>query len=294
MALIESIRQTGNSSEIYVAAVDQETFTKIEKLALNRVKVILLKSIEFEFPELSSAKLNRTTLEYYFCLTPFLLKYIIAHTNNAIVGYIDADIWFYENPANIPNYVHEYDFSLVTHNFAKHLTHMNKYGINNVGFMYFRRNKKGIAALNWWADKCIESTSISNSEICYADQKYLDRIVELNAAIETFDGNGHNVAPWNCNKINIFENKIYTKDGATIKYYHFSGLRNYKNFSLLGFNSYAWCPNQNMKKYIYLNYIQSLRKWELILTSGIRGDSRKLGRRQVLKMLFFRDFLIRY
>lgn len=293
LTLIESIRQSGNCSEIYIAAVDQESFSKIARLNLNRVKVVLLENIEIEFPELSVAKLNRSILEYFFCLTPFLLKYLIAHTNNPLVGYIDADIWFFSNPANIPNNVREYDLSLVTHNFPKHLTHMNKYGINNVGFMYFRRNKKGLVALNWWADKCIKSTSISNSSSeIYGDQKYLDRIAELDVEIETFDGNGHNVAPWNCNKVNYVENNLHIKNGAEIKYYHFSGLRKYKNFSLLGFSSYGWSPNQNMKKRIYANYIKSLIKWELVLASSIRRDNRKLGMKQILKILYFRDYLI--
>ena len=290
LVLINSIRNTGNNSDIVLLALDRDSEKALQKLNLENLTVINIEKLETKFKELILAKSDRSKLEYFFCLTPFVIKYAMEMTSKKTISYIDSDIWFAQNPAHLLIDKSKYDIGIVKHNFPEHLLFMEKNGIYNVGFLYFQKNNNSIEVLDWWASSCIKSTSIESYKNIYADQKYLESFFDFQAKVEIFSLDGHNSAPWNCNNLQRNSNIFMTQNGNNLIYFHFSGLRIFKFFYMMGYNSYSWRPNKVIRTNLYANYVKEIRKWDKVISGRHMSDHRKLGKRQVLRAIFFRDF----
>jgi hypothetical protein len=59
--------------------------------------------------------------------------------------------------------------------------------------------------LQYWMKSCMASTSTTVTPEVFGDQKYLDNFSDY-GNVKVFEGHGVNVAPWNCNQIEIYEN----------------------------------------------------------------------------------------
>lgn len=289
LSLINSIRHTGNNSDIILFALDRDSEEELMAMNLENVVIIYIDMLEAKFKELIRAKENRSRLEYYFCLTPFTIKYAMEITSKTTISYIDSDIWFLQNPENLLINKSVYDIGIVKHSFPKHLIFMEKNGVYNVGFLYFQRNQNSIKVLDWWAQSCIKSTSIDNDKNIYADQKYLEGFFDFQAKVEIFALEGHNSAPWNCNNLQNNSNIFVTQNGNNLIYFHFSGLRIFKYFYMMGYNSYSWRPNKVIRRNLYADYVREIRKWDKVISGRQISDHRKLGKRQILRAIFFRD-----
>lgn len=289
LVLINSIRNTGNISDIILVVLDRISEKALEKIFLKNVIVVHIDKLETKYKDLVLAKRDRSQLEYYFCLTPFAIKYAMHITSKNTISYIDSDIWFAQNPENLLIEKSKYDIGIVKHSFSEHLIFMEKNGIYNVGFLYFQNNKKSIEVLDWWAQSCIKSTSIEGNDNIYADQKYLENFFDFRAKIEIFALEGHNSAPWNCNNLQKDSNIFLTQKGNNLIYFHFSGLRIFKYFYMMGYNSYSWRPNKVIRRSLYVKYISEIRKWDKIVNERHMTDHRRLGKRQILRAIFFHD-----
>lgn len=80
-----------------------------------------------------------------------------------------------------------------------------------------------------------------------------------------------------------------TQNGNNLIYFHFSGLRIFKYFYMMGYNSYSWRPNKVIRRNLYADYVREIRKWDKVISGRQMSDHRKLGKRQILRAIFFRD-----
>lgn len=95
-----------------------------------------------------------------------------------------------------------------------------KYGEFNVGLVAFRNNKEGLAALQYWADSCLEWCSDIPEDGKYADQKYLENFSKVANGVVIDDRKGVNLAPWNLgfSKLTLDENDKLMVDGEPVYY----------------------------------------------------------------------------
>ena len=72
------------------------------------------------------------------------------------VTYLDADLMFFSDPEPIFEELGDASVLITPHRFSPELAHHAINGIYNVQFLTFRRDERGLEALNWWHDRCIE------------------------------------------------------------------------------------------------------------------------------------------
>ena len=63
--------------------------------------MILLDQIIERYKELKNARDNRTHIEFLYCLTPFIMRYVLDIMDLNEIVYIDADKFILGNPENL-------------------------------------------------------------------------------------------------------------------------------------------------------------------------------------------------
>jgi hypothetical protein len=159
---------------LWVLCVDDETFQVLESLDLPNVR--LLRLAELETPELSAARAGRSRGEYCWTLTPFAPWFVFqADDTVRRVTYIDADLWFIDDPSELFN---EFDRSgkavLITeHAYSPEFDRSPVFGKFCVQFLTFDR-VRGESVRRDWAAKCLEWCFARVEDGKFGDQKYLD------------------------------------------------------------------------------------------------------------------------
>ena len=90
------------------------------------------------------------------------------------ITYLDADLMFFSDPEPFFEELGDDSVLITPHRFSPELAHHAINGIYNVQFLTFRRDERGLEALNWWHDRCIEWCYHRFEDGKLGDQKYLD------------------------------------------------------------------------------------------------------------------------
>src|SRR5262249_44798941 len=125
---------------------------------------------------LLAIKDTRSTIEYYFTCTPSLLLHVLNNNPEVdVISYVDADLFFFSDPAPIYEELGRNSILIIEHRFPPALKYLEApNGIYNVGLLSFRNDEAGRLTLNWWRERCIEKCSDTADQGHFADQKYLD------------------------------------------------------------------------------------------------------------------------
>lgn len=266
LVLVESLQKQSKGFELYLLCLDATTFTYFEanKLQYPQVKTILLSAIEKEDEELLACKTNRSTIEYYFTLSPCLPLYILKKYNLPHICSLDADIKFYASPQPLFDCLIDSSIIITPHKFSKEIGHLVKYGKNNVSFQIFKNDECGLECLELWRKQCIDWCKDVLDEINgrFADQKYLDNweTLFLNK-VKVLNDNVSGLAPWNLNNFNItVRNNEFYSNNERIIFYHFHHNKFFnKRWATNGFNSYHINYQKNHLR-IYQNYWVNVEK----------------------------------
>jgi hypothetical protein len=285
LVMAESLRQYNSRAPIYVLALDSACQRTLELVNLPNLYIVSLNQLNIELEGVVEfLEGSRGRKEFIFSLTPFLLKFLSKCVDSDYVFYVDADIYFHGAPDHILK-----DRTAVagifSHQFRSASKHLEVYGIYNVGVVYFRRDPKGWQVLDWWAEKCLESTNL-NLEIepkVFGDQKYLDFFPENFRGVETHPDYIYCKGPWNTNDMSPFRNS------KNFFFFHFSGLEIGKRMAVLGFRAYSWRPTGSTRKF-YKAYVRKVRRWDkkLCIHSNAVGVK---AFKEWLKILKFCDFI---
>jgi lipopolysaccharide biosynthesis glycosyltransferase len=291
LALIHSLREHGEYAPIHVLCHDEFSLEKLNILGLDGVYAVSRSAMYQLFTELVDAEKTRSSLEFYYLFSPYLLKYLEKHDYEQLV-YLDSDLYFFGSLESALSPVREFDVGIVPHRFDENDTHLNMYGVYNVGLVYFKNNSSALKTLDWWAESCLQSTKLEVTDISFGDQKYLEFFESMEASTYIFESHGHNTAPWNNHKAQLTAEDELSIRGDKLLYFHFSGLRIYRKFATLGFTSYRKKPNNIMKKYLYRKYINDVVYWEQAIGNPNRVDYRKIRFREILNAIKYRDLII--
>ena len=291
-ALVTSMRQNGCTDLVCVVCHDEQAKAVVDSLKDLKLISFMLSEVEAYFPDLRVAQTNRSKLEYLFCLTPYLIEYTFLLHSNEIVIYIDSDIYFFASPTKALNSLRrDADVAIVPHRFIEESKYLERYGKFNVGWMAFRPTDESRKVLNWWREKCFESTSCIVTEESFADQKYLDQFTTISARISIANNLGENAAPWNCYSIDKIANARIAIRNEELIYFHFSGLRMYPNCTVLGYAGYGKRPSREMRSRIYKPYIKNLKHIENSLDFIPTQEPRSLMLREWIRTLYFSDII---
>jgi hypothetical protein len=250
LAMYESLKKYSENFHLYIFAFDDKSHELLKKLNLEFVTVISLK--EFEDKELLQIKEDRDAREYCWTCTPSTIKYCIESYNLDACTYLDADLYFFSNPAVLIEEMNEKSVLITEHRYTAQYDQTAISGIYCVQFMTFKNDENGMKVLNWWRDSCIEWCYAKFEDGKLGDQKYLDDWTSRFRGIHVLQNLGGGVAPWNVQQYDLLSDENFH-----LIFYHFHGYKILEN-DKVDLGSYKL--NENDINVLYKPYTKNLEK----------------------------------
>ncbi|MHB1050020.1 MAG: glycosyl transferase [Bacteroidota bacterium] len=270
LAMYESLRAHTREFRLYIFAFDEITAAILKSFALEHVVVIELK--DFEDPDLLAVKPTRNPVEYCWTSTPSTIRYILATFKEPHCTYIDADLYFFGDPAIIFSEMGTQSVMITEHRYTPRYDLSSFSGKYCVQYITFMNTPEGNRVLEWWRNACLEWCYAREEEGKFGDQKYLDDWPERFTGIHVLQHPGGGVAPWNAQQYALTKGNI-SIDGTEIKtgisfpliFYHFHYLRYYERRSI-DLGDYVLTGQiQQTVYYPYLRHLDEIvRRLELI------------------------------
>lgn len=259
LAMYNSLKRHSNDFHLYIFAFDDNCYNKLKELRLENVIVIRLN--EFEDEELLKVKPTRTAGEYCWTSTPSTILYCLEKYKLESCTYLDADLYFYANPDVLIDEMENAGKSIVitNHRYTPEYDQSATSGIYCVQFMTFKNDEKGLKALKWWRNVCLNWCYARQEDGKFGDQKYLDTWPIQFEGVHELKNLGGGVAPWNIQQYKLDNNLIGEELSSEKKFelifYHFHGFKVYSN-NYYDCNMYEL--SHKVIKYIYKPYIDEL------------------------------------
>ncbi|MFB6454367.1 hypothetical protein ACE38W_03765 [Chitinophaga sp. Hz27] len=230
IAMYESLAAVCNSFQLYVFAFDDACLQVLKKMQLPNMTVISLQ--EFEDPELLRIKPGRNRAEYCWTCSSSTILYCIKTFQLSHCTYIDADLYFYNNPQVLMDEMGDKSVMITEHRYTPMYDKSNLSGKYCVQYVTFRNTQDGLTALQWWRDACIDWCYDRHEDGKFGDQKYLDDWTTRFKGVHVLQHLGGGLALWNIQQYQVFEvnGKLKCKEIATGKefdpiFYHFHYLK---------------------------------------------------------------------
>ena len=261
LALHDSLQRHVGDFTLWVLCMDDIVYEVLDKMHLPQVELISL--AQFEDEDLLRAKVTRTQVEYCWTCTPSLPLYLLDHVPGIeMITYLDADLFFFGEPAGAYAEMSGGSIGIVEHRFSlKDEYKAESSGIYNVAFMVFKNDKQARECLEWWRDRCNEWCYFRLEDGKMGDQKYLDDWPERFDGLVVLQHPGVGLAPWN-----LRSHKIASKggrllvEGRPLVFYHFH------SFSIMGdgdqfslAHPLFWLGRRNTRL-LYQPYIASVER----------------------------------
>lgn len=292
LALYESLKKYCPAFEFWVLSLDAEGARRLSSLNLPEVHVVNIEELETFDNELRDCRKNRSLIEYYFTCTPAWLLYLLRKIDRAeIITYLDADLFFFSDPAPLYDELDKGSIGIIAHRFPPELKHLEQFGIYNVGWLSFRRDSSAKECLGWWRERCIEWCYDRPEEGKFADQKYLDDWPVRFPATVVLQHKGAGIAPWNIGDVRLSEKdgKFYA-DSKPLIFFHFHMLKVLRpNLYDHGLSSYGVKLHRILKR-LYVRYLKELRKWSAV--SGQEQSRIRYSAQNLKSSLFNRRILL--
>ena len=231
LAMYRSLVRHCSTFVLYIFAFDDLTYRALRALGLPNVIVVSLQ--DFEDEDLLRVKLTRTRVEYCWTSTPAAVQYVLERAGHRICTYLDADTYFFSPPDPLLDELGNDDVIITEHRYSsKYAAFAESYGIYNVQFVTFRATAKGLRALKWWREACLDSCELNPAEGKCGDQKYLDDWPRRFAGVHVLRHLGGGVAPWNVQQY-VFEQSDAQVRGRELRsgrtfdlvFFHFHGFK---------------------------------------------------------------------
>lgn len=264
LALHDSLIKHSPGVKLYILCMDDYTKNFLDKKKLEGVTTIALN--DFEDAELKKAKSNRSVVEYYWTCTPSLPRYVLKkHPSLKHIAYVDADLYFFNNPAPIFKELKNGSIYIVEHRYPKNQECRNDIsGRFNVGMIVFKNNKEGRACIEKWREQCNEWCYLKEEPGRFGDQLYLNEWPHTYKNVVISKNLGVNAAPWNIEKYKVTNSKGIIKiNNDNLIFYHFHQF----SWSDNGKYSYAsgYKFSKEVENLIYKPYVEKMSNlWKVI------------------------------
>jgi SAM-dependent methyltransferase len=235
LVLYRSLERHCSEFRLRVFCMDSRTKDVLDGLGLPRLTAIGLDELEAHDRELLAVKPTRTQVEYCWTATPAICAYALeTEPDLEVITYLDADLMFFRDPEPIWHEFGDDSVLIVPHRYAPQWQAQEvTSGTYNVEFMTFRRDERGLQALTWWRDRCLEWCYYRVEDGKMGDQKYLDDWPERFDGVHVLKHPGGGLAPWNVDSYELVRrNGNVLVDDRELVFYHYHSLRLYRGVTL--------------------------------------------------------------
>lgn len=277
IALYLSLRKHTKNKQavLLVLALSERCESILRQLALPGLTIVSLKDLEDKEPRLLKAKTNRRLVEYFFTLTPWVIKLAIERFPEAErATYLDSDLYFHSSIEPLWSEIGSSPMAFVEHRFSANYMDRASFGQFNVGWNTFNRSKEAQTALNWWAEQCLMWCYDRIEGDKFADQGYLTTIGRKFKGVHILRYPGINLAEYNLDNYRLSKDSEGPKaDGYPVIYWHMHALFEQKNGTYKVLMRKDLLENEVIK-WAYQNYVDKLRQLSLKFKSmGLPVDS---------------------
>ena len=224
VAMHRSLLATGADFHLTCFCFDDEAKRIMDALELPRLSTVALAELEEFDRELLSVKTDRTQTEYCWTATPALPRYMLANRPEIEEAtYLDADLLFFADPEPLFEEMGGDSVLITPHRYSPEYAHQEINGVYNVQFLVFRRDERGLGALEWWHERCIEWCYYRLEDGKLGDQKYLDDWPERFEGVHVLQHKGGGLAPWNISQYDMRregERTMVDDDPLVFFHYH--------------------------------------------------------------------------
>jgi hypothetical protein len=259
LTLYRSLEEQCPQFKLWVLCLDDKCFEVLSSGNFPNLLAVPLSDLESADIPLAESRANRSLIEYYFtCTASFTLFLLDRNPEIKLITYLDADLYFFADPAPIYGELLGHSVGIIGHRFPEAMKKLERYGIYNVGWVSFRRDQSGMACLESWREQCIEWCYDRLESGRFADQKYLDVWPVRFSGVKVIRHSGANLAPWNVAgfKLSISRNMVWV-DNEKLLFFHFHGLKKVNGLPLyntsLGDNRAIL--NSILRKKVYHRYL---------------------------------------
>lgn len=253
LVLYDSLCECAKDFKLYVLCMDDKCYEVLTDLHQEHHIPVRLSDFEEGDDELLKAKGNRPMGEYCWTCSSSFIRYVLNHYQEPICTYIDADMYFYQDPQILVDEMIEAGKSVMItpHRFPKAIENRaEKVGKFCVEFNSFKGTEEGLEALDYWRNRCLECCSNIGDGIHWGDQKYLEELERIFNSVYVCKNRGAGVAPWN---IPLYRSEEY----SSIVFYHFQSIEYVSRKKI----NTALCTNKQDIDYTLVNrlYIPYLK-----------------------------------
>lgn len=277
LALIHSLRRHGPGCRIHVFAMDEQTAGTLETLALPGV--LVHRPADFETPDLLAVKPGRSIAEYFWTCTPAIVWHCLTRLGEPECTYVDADVWLLSDPEPLFAEMGSASVLLTEHRYTPRHDQSALSGRFCVQFMRFVADAQGLAALQWWRDRCLEWCYARREDGKFGDQKYLDDWETRFPGVHVLAHVGGGVAPWNVGRTDFREHKgrIEVRDlggdpaaaWQPLVFFHFHGLMSWSECSLCC--AFGYRLPEAARRWIYRPYAREIHTLYTSLKPRLTG-----------------------
>jgi hypothetical protein len=279
LALYRSLVRHATPFRLWVLCFDDLAYETLRKLELPEVDAITMRKFEHGDEELLHAKRSRSRIEYYFTCTPSLPLYILINQPEVdVITYLDADLFFFSDPAPIYEELGNNSILIIEHRFPIDTKDRERYGIYNVGFLSFRRTKEGLQCLEWWRKRCIEWCYDRVENGRFADQKYLDDWPARLEGVVVVQHKGAGLAPWNVANYSLRLKKGQViVDSYPLLFFHFHGVQRMARWLYdPNLERYGVYGDYLLRRHVYGPYIRELEEVDRWIRLSLPGDKNRI------------------
>jgi hypothetical protein len=274
VALHQSLVRHSPLFTLWALCLDEDAFAAVSALGSESLRPVRLADLEQADPALLEAKKNRSTVEYYFTLSPALPRYLFERMPEIeSITYLDSDLLFYSSPQPVFDELALGSVVIVAHRYPPSLQELTIYGTYNVAMVTFRNDGPGRAVLDRWREQCLEWCYDRVEDGKFADQRYLDSWPGL-PGVRVLDHPGVDLAPWNFMQYDIdLKADPPTVDGQPLVFYHFQAFKAVvPGLWDLGLDVYGHM-GRRLRSWLYGGYLRELRAANALLRSTSTSTS---------------------
>jgi hypothetical protein len=174
---------------------------------------------------------------------------------------------FYSNPAVLNEEARSSSVMITEHRYTPAYDQSATSGIYCVQYVFFRRDERGLKALRWWREACIDWCFNRLEDGRFGDQKYLDDWTTRFEGVHVLNHEGGGVAPWNLQQYQVIaeDNMFYIQGRSASRpvplvFFHFHGLRFYHP-DIVEYSGAGYSIPSSWKKLLFRHY--ALRLFEI-------------------------------
>lgn len=266
LVTVYSLIKCAKEYKIYVLALDDETEVILKSLNIDFLVVISLN--DFLDEDYQQRKCEQSNTAFCWSCSANLLQYIFNVFQEMYCTYIDADLFFYEDPSCL---IDEMIYANKSVQIMEHRFSLDEFGKRSlkysgrfcVEFNTFKNTPEAMLVLNEWVgkvNKCCEETA---NGLVFGDQKYLDDWTKQYDCVHICENVFAGVAPWNIGQYRLEKNNLLlhrtTMKKGKLIFYHFHGIEMLPNgnVDIYAFRKH-WIIDEELMKRLYKDYFKEI------------------------------------